>query len=429
VRFTRVFRWLAARLVLLGLPVLATGAAQPDLSGEWYFDVQSQNGPGHRDVLFRQEGERIIGFIESDSASGRFVGSVRGEDVEFTAVLEFGGQPMAAVYKARLAGDSMSGSIDFGDYGRATFTGRRGRRPGAEQRTGQIRIEGSARNAGIVAASTGDFFGVTQEGALLPELLKIPAGRFRMGNDGPAVKREYGEDFARVHAVEISAFRISRFLITNAQYQVFCAATKRETPLPPKGWGDYARLYPNHPVVNVSYADAAAYATWLSTQTGDTYRLPTEAEWEYAARGGVEGRNFVFGDTWKIDGANTSIWRIGKLVTRDGWKSWWDREGERMSGAQPMTTRVGSFPPNAWGLYDMVGNVWEWTQDWYQKDYYAVSTAKDPTGPAGGNEKVLRGCSWYNQPDVCFVATRDRYAPDRRLYYNGFRVVATGAGR
>ena len=416
-------RWAQILLLVAALPA---GAGQPDLSGEWYFDVQSQNGPGHRDVLFRQEGERVIGFIESDSASGRFVGAVHGEALEFTAVLEFGGQPMAAVYRAKLAGDSMAGTIDFGLYGRATFTGHRGRRPAAA-RAGETKIEGSAVTAGIVAASAGDFFGVARDGVLLPEMVVIPAGSFRMGNNGPAVKPEFGGDYSHVHLVQISAFRMSRFLVTNAQFMAFCAATKCEPPLSPKGWGDYARVYPNHPVVDVSYTDAVAYVAWLSAKTGGDYRLPTEAEWEYAARAGAGEKNFVFGDSWQVDGANTSIWRIGKLVDRDEWKAWWDRDGDRLSKSQPMTTRVGSFKPNAWGLYDMTGNVWEWTQDWYQKDYYAVSPAKDPQGPATGDEKVLRGCSWYNQPDVCFVATRDRYAPAQRLYYNGFRIVTVGA--
>jgi len=404
--------------------VITAAAAQTDLSGEWYFDVQTPNGPGRRDVLFRQEGERIIGFIESDSASGRFVGSVRGADIEFTAVLEFGGQPMAAVYRGKVAGDGMSGTIDFGLYGKATFSGRRGRRPAP---AAEAKLVGSARGAGIVAASTGDFFGVDSKGLLLPEMLDIRAGRFRMGNNGPAVKPEFGEDYAHVHDVEVSAFRISRFLITNAQYRAFATATKREPPLSPKGWGEYLRDYPNHPVVNVDYHAAAAYADWLAKTTAKKYRLPTEAEWEYAARAGTEGQNYVFGDAWQINGANTSIWRIGRLVTREEWKTWWDSTGDRMSKSEPMTTRVGSFPPNAWGLYDMVGNVWEWTQDWHQKDYYAVSPKKDPMGPSKGDEKVLRGCSWYNQPDVCLIATRDRYAPERKLYYNGFRVVAEGS--
>ncbi len=419
---------LAAALCVLALIAGASGNARAagatDLSGEWYFDVNSQNGPGRRDVLFRQEGQRVIGFIESDSASGRFVGSVAGANVEFTAVLEFGGQPMAAVYRATVDGDHMTGTIDFGLYGRGTFTGTRGRRPEAPQAAGAGAIEGSALKAGIVAAATGDLFGILRGGVLLPEMLPVPAGSFRMGYAGPEVQPGFGDDYARVHDVELSAFRISRFLVTNAQYAAFVAATKRQPPLSPKGWGDYGSRFPNHPVVNVDFADSTAYAQWLTAETGTAYRLPTEAEWEYAARGGIEGRPYVGGDRWQLDAANTATWRIGKLVDRDGWKAWWDREGNRLSRSQPMTTRVGTFPPNAFGLYDMVGNVWQWTRDWYQADYYRVSPLMDPPGPATGDEKVLRGCSWYNQPDVCLAATRDRYAPDRRLYYNGFRVVA-----
>lgn len=412
-------------MLALGMALaLAARADTPavDLSGEWYFEVQSPNGPGWRELLFRQEGSRVIGFISSDSASGRFVGHLDGNELEFTAVLEFGGQPMAAVYRAKVDGDHMGGSIEYGDYGKATFSGRRGRRPapaGPPQP-----IVGSAAAAGIAAAADGDRFGVLQKGVLLPEMLAIPGGRFRMGNNGPAVNPTTSEDFAYVHEVTLSPFRMSRFLVTNAQYLAFTSATRREPPLPPRGWDGYLDRYPNHPVVNVSYEDAVAYTRWLSGVTGDRYRLPTEAEWEFAARGGKDGQDYVFGDAWRVDGANTATWQIGHAITRKQWKDWWDRDGERLSRSQPMTTRVGQFPPNAFGLYDMVGNVWEWTQDWYQEDYYRVSPPKDPLGPATGAEKVLRGCSWYNQPDVCFIATRDRYAPDRRLYYTGFRVVA-----
>jgi len=402
---------------------------QPSLSGEWYFDVlTSPNGPGQREVLFEQEGERVIGFIESSSASGRFVGAVDGENLQFTAVLSFGGQPMAADYAATVAGDSMSGVIEYGLYGTATFVGFRGRRP-AEPTSDGAELVGSARDAEVEARSVGDFFGASNEGVLVPEMLPVTGGRFRMGNDGPAVDPEFAADYMHVHTVELSAFRMSRFLVTNAQYLAFCEATGCEPPLPPKGWGDYLLLYPNHPVTNVSANDAESYAAWLSSISGDTYRLPTEAEWEYAARAGTEGENFVFGDEWVIDGANISIWRIGEIPDRDGWKTWWDGEGERMSESQPMTTRVGSFPANDWGFYDMTGNVWEWTQDWYQADYYEDSPETDPAGPSTGDEKVLRGCSWYNKPDVCFHATRDRYAPDVRLYYNGFRVAATDSSR
>lgn len=410
------WRHLGALLALL----FSLCASAADLSGDWYFEVQSPNGPGYRDVLFRQEGSRIIGFIDSDSASGRFVGKVSGDDLEFTAVLEFGGQPMAAVYKGRIDGDRMSGTIEYGAYGKATFNGHRGRRPHAATATA---IEGSARAAGIVAAAAGDLFGVMSGRVLLPEMVDIPAGRFRMGNNGPLVKPEYGADFAHVHPVELPAFRISRFLVTNAQYAAFTTATGRAAVVPPRGWDDYTARYPNHPVTNVNFADATAYADWLARTTGRRYRLPSEAEWEYAARGGVDGQNFVFGNEWQARGANTATWRIGRLVTRDEWKTWWDDTGNHLSKTQPMTTRVGSFAPNAWGLYDMTGNVWEWTRDWYQADYYDDSPLRDPQGPATGTEKVLRGCSWYNQPDVCFLATRDRSTPQQRLYYNGFRVV------
>jgi formylglycine-generating enzyme required for sulfatase activity len=405
-----------------------TAAEEYSLSGEWYFDVlTSPNGPGQREVLFLHEESRVIGFIDSNSASGRFVGSFDGENLEFTAVLEFGGQPMAAVYEAKVDGDTMSGVIEYGLYGQATFVGFRGRRPldplppGAE-------LIGSASAANLDVDSVGEFFGVSQNRVLLPEMIAVKGGRFRMGNNGPAVNPDYGKDFAHVHSVEISDFQMSRFLVTNAQYLAFCAATERKPPVPPKGWGDYLHLYPNHPVTNVNSPDAEAYAKWLSTISGETYRLPTEAQWEYAARAGMDGKNYVFGDEWDVDGANISIWRIGHIPDRDGWKAWWDNEGNTMSKSQPMTTRVGSFAPNGWGFYDMTGNVWEWMHDWHQADYYEVSPEKDPMGPPSGEEKVLRGCSWYNKPDVCFNATRDRYAPELRLYYNGFRVVAPAAG-
>jgi len=400
-----------------------TAADKYSLSGEWYFDVlTSPNGPGQREVLFLQEDERVIGFIDSNSASGRFVGHFDGKHLEFTAVLEFGSQPMAAVYKATVDNDTMSGVIEYGLYGQATFAGFRGRRP-ADPMSQDAALIGSARDADIDAGNVGDFFGISAHGVLMPEMIAVQGGRFQMGNDGPAVNPDYGKDFAYVHAVEVSGFRMSRFLITNAQYLAYSNATGREPPLPPKGWGDYLHRYPNHPVTNVNYYDAKAYADWLSSVNNETYRLPTEAEWEYAARAGIDGENYVFGNEWLIDGANISIWRIGEIPDRDGWKAWWDSEGNRLSKSEPMTTRVGSFPPNRWGFYDMAGQVWEWMHDWHQADYYRVSPEKNPMGPSSGDEKVLRGCSWYNKPDVCFNATRDRYAPEIRLYYNGFRVV------
>ncbi len=140
----------------------------------------------------------------------------------------------------------------------------------------------------------------------------------------------------------------------------FCDATGREPSIAPKGWDNYLTSYPNHPVVNVSFHDAAAYTDWLTNVRGSRHRLPTEAEWEYPARAGADGQDYVFGDRWQIDGANISVWRIGEILDRDGWKRWWDREGNELSKSQPMRTRVGSFASNRWGFYDLAGNVWEW---------------------------------------------------------------------
>jgi len=413
-------------------PAMAGSAEAPvrggvDLSGEWYFDVlSSPNGPGQRTALFKQEGERVIGFIDSNAASGRFVGHFDGRQLEFTAVLEFGGQPMAAEYRAMVDGDTMTGQIDYGLYGQATFVAHRGRRPDAKS-PGEpgAGIVGSATTAGLDAARAGDAFGRLVNGQLVPEMLPVPAGTFLMGDDDPSINPDYNADFRQVHEVRISAFRMSRFPVTNAQFLAFANATGAELPLPPRGWGDYWHRYPNNPAVNVSWQDAAAYARWLADITGEGFRLPTEAEWEYAARAGTRDRRYPWGNRWRVDAANTATWWIGREVTRDEWKAWWDGTGQRLAGSQPMTTRVGRFPPNAWGFHDLIGNVWEWTADWYQADYYAVSPASDPAGPADGEEKVLRGCSWYNQPEVCYLATRDRYAPGLRLYYNGFRVVAS----
>ena len=405
------------------LPGLTTESI--DLSGEWHFDVlTSPNGPGKRAVLFRQNGERVIGFIDSNSASGRFVGTFDGRLLEFTAVLEFGGLPFAAEYEAKVDGESMRGTIDFGDYGTATFVGYRGRAVEPAE-SAKAEVEGLITAGSIDAAVLDGYFGVSHDGLLVPEMLEINGGHFRMGSRRAGEPLPFGDDFAHVHDVELSGFQMSRFLVTNAQYLAFCEATGREPPESPRGWGDYLRRMPNHPVVNVSYIDAEDYAKWLAKITGRNYLLPTEAEWEFAARAGTDdGRLFLWGDEWDTEAANTSTWYIGDVVDRDAWKEWWDSEGQAMAKSRPMTTRVGSFEPNAWGFYDMTGNVWEWMRDWYEADYYARSPAKNPQGPLSGDEKVLRGCSWYNKPEVCFISTRDRYTPDLRLYYNGFRVVA-----
>lgn len=411
-----------ALFILIAMPSLlisapSLSAESLDLSGPWAFQVlTSPNGPGAREVLFKQEGNRVIGFIESNSASGRFVGTLDGTHLEFTAVLEFGGQPLAADYIATVKGDTMEGRIEYGLYGTATFVGQR---VVAKTSAADDEIVGSAKDAKIEAARTGDDFGIMLQGQLAPEMLSVIGGTFQMGS----AKADAGHDYNMPHTVTVSDFSMSRFQVTNAQYAAFIKATGYETPWEPKGWTGYMAKYPNHPVVNVSWYDAKAYTDWLSGLTGETYRLPTEAEWEYAARAGHKGQRYVWGDKWDNKAANISTWRMGYVPDRDGWKEWWDGQGEQMSKSQVMTTRAGSFPPNGWGFYDLVGNVWEWTNDWFQQDYYKTSPRENPMGPETADEKVLRGASWYNKPDVAWTATRDRYAPTVRLDYNGFRVV------
>lgn len=412
----------AITLIIVSPLLLAANpswAETPDLSGPWAFQVlTSPNGPGSREVLFAQDrdGTRVFGFVDSNSASGRFVGTFDGSHLEFTAVLEFGGQPLAADYFATVTGNTMEGRIEYGLYGVATFVGQR---VVAETTAGNDEIVGSATDATIEAARTGDHFGLLHDGHLAPEMLPVTGGAFQMGS----AKDDADKDYNMPHEVTVSNFSMSRFQVTNAQYAAFIEATGYETPWEPKGWTGYMANYPNHPVVNVSWHDAEAYTNWLSELTGTSYRLPTEAEWEYAARAGKQGLRYVWGDEWDNKAANISTWRMGFVPTRNEWKEWWDGEGEQMSKSQPMTTRVGSFPANDWGFYDLTGNVWEWMYDWYQQDYYKVSPALDPMGPDMADEKVLRGGSWYNKPDVSTVATRDRYATTVRLNYNGFRVV------
>lgn len=191
------------------------------------------------------------------------------------------------------------------------------------------------------------------------EMVLIPAGEFQMGSvDG-------FDDEKPVHTVYVDAFYMDVYEVTNALYKKFVDATGHSAP---ECRDNSTYNAPEQPVVGVSWHDAIAYAEWSGK------RLPTEAEWEKAARGGLKAKKYPWGDKLTHGDANYS---------GTGGKDRWD-------GTSP----VGSFSANGYGLYDMAGNVYEWCADWYDSGYYSASPERNPTGPSSGTGRVLRGGSW-----------------------------------
>jgi len=256
--------------------------------------------------------------------------------------------------------------------------------------------------------------------AAAPELARIPAGEFLMGSSDA----EFDE--RPVHRVHVSEFLISRFAVTQGEYARFVDETGhpppdvRNLPLITSGglesmFRDLAAPYlwqngrppsgrERHPVVLISCEDALAYCRWLSRVVGRPVRLPTEAEWERAARGGVETQKFPWGDEIGPEQANFLA----------------DPASKRNGG----TRQVGTFPPNDYGLFDMSGNVWEWVADWYGADYYATSESRDPLGPPQGAFRIVRGGSWVNDDvEMIRCAYRHKVPPDTYAYSIGFRIV------
>jgi|SRR5581483_8092630 len=226
--------------------------------------------------------------------------------------------------------------------------------------------------------------------ALAPALVTIPAGSFLMGS-------ENGQDNERpVHRVWVDEFLLAARQVTNADYAHFLAETN--APHPPN-WGDPLFSHPDQPVIAVSWFDAVAYCDWLTGVTGQQYRLPTEAEWERAARGGVEGKLFPWGDA--------------------------PPQSLPSYGARWLTgpERVAQYAPNPFGLFDICENVHEWCSDWYQPDYYSQSPDRNPRGPATGTRRASRGGSWRHHIKVSRCAARSSIPPEFRYADYGFRVV------
>ena len=220
-------------------------------------------------------------------------------------------------------------------------------------------------------------------------MLRIAAGEFEMGSTSKGFGKE-----DPVHTVRISQdFLLGRYPVTNAQYAEYLKASGKNVKQP-LNWDDRRFNQPEQPVVGVSWDDAQRFCEWAGC------RLPTEAEWEYACRAGTTTA-YSFGDE-------------GELLDQYGWY-------DKNSGGQ--TQPVGTKLPNPWGLHDMHGNVWEWCQDWYGE--YGKSPVVDPTGPATGTGRVLRGGSWYYPAVICRSSFRNYLRPFIRYFNFGFRVART----
>jgi formylglycine-generating enzyme required for sulfatase activity len=236
-----------------------------------------------------------------------------------------------------------------------------------------------------------------QDGSLGPVMVIIPGGRFLMGSPENEAGRKNDE---RQHEVEVESFAIGQYAVTFEEYDRFAQATGRSKPKD-QGWGRG-----RHPVINVTWQDAVAFAEWLSAQTGEHYRLPTEAEWEFACRAGTT-TPFHFGETISTDLANYD----GNYTYGNGKKGVYRKR----------TVEVGQFPANAWGLYDMHGNVWEWTASVYDEQYGGAELQVSAASAAGS--RGVRGGSWGINPQYLRSANRNRSWPDEAGSFQGFRLA------
>jgi len=227
-----------------------------------------------------------------------------------------------------------------------------------------------------------------------PFRIHIAPGCFFMGSDvGQTVE-------SPVHRVCLDSFAMAATQVTVEEYARFLDATGN---VPPSYWNDPHFSHPQQPVVAVSWFDAVAYCAWLSSVTGSHYRLPTEAEWERAARGGAERMSFPWGND--------------PPISRPGYHTRWK------TGPEP----VGQSRPNAYGLFDMCENVHEWCSDWYGANYYAISPDRNPQGPEEGKRKASRGGSWRHQIKISQCSARSSIPPEFKYADYGFRVVCDGA--
>jgi formylglycine-generating enzyme required for sulfatase activity len=272
------------------------------------------------------------------------------------------------------------------------------------------------------------------------KLVRIPAGAFTMGS--PAGEKGRRDDEMQ-HEVAISRdFDIGRFEVTRGQFRQFVEAAEYRTECERNGQGGYGAEPPDyklsgrdpryswrfagfeqtddHPVINVSWNDAVAFCDWLSSRERRRYRLPTEAEWEYACRAGGAAA-FPFGDDPE------ELRRYGNVVDADAKSVFPDRIAIRGSDGFIATAPVGAYRPNAWGLYDMHGNVWEWCADWFAA--HSADAAHDPRGPSAEQPlgRVIKGGDWYHDWSFARPAQRFPMPPTVTRRHGGFRIVREAA--
>jgi formylglycine-generating enzyme required for sulfatase activity len=226
------------------------------------------------------------------------------------------------------------------------------------------------------------------------EMVTVPGGEFTMGrtkltsDDKTNMRPHVLLDDRPAHKVTVSSFRLDRHEVTNRQYEVFLKSTNNPAPYHWVG-GRYAEDAAEVPVYNVSWTEANAYCAWAGK------RLPTEAEWEHAARGAKESMDYPWGDQASPKQARFNV----------------------TTGPGP----VAKFPPSDFGVFDMAGNVAEWTADWFDGEYYKRNENTDPKGPLTGDYKVIRGGAWSDSPRRITVFFRNWVRPTQRTPNIGFR--------
>lgn len=269
----------------------------------------------------------------------------------------------------------------------------------------------------------------------MENMVLIPGGKFPMGgNDGE-------DDERPVHEVTLSSFYLAKYEVTIGEFKQFIEDTGYRTDADKEGastiwdgksWTKIAgvnwkndpegKIRPvsehNHPVIHVSWNDATEYCKWLSKKTGQNFHLPTEAQWEYSAGNGSKHTQYSWGNGPPKDKQSGNV---GDETTKRKFLEW--RIFSGYNDDFLYTAPVGSFFANEFGVFDLSGNVWEWCQDYHDKNYYQISPSNNPQGPDTGPLRVMRGGSWRDGPTDARVAYRGYGSPHGRYVFIGFRIA------